>query len=89
MDKFDLADSGVRALNQALHQDDAAGKSFTVTNPGGKHNVAAGAIHDSQVEINGHVGYYCAGMNKNADIVINGNAGIRPCRKHDVRFCSC
>ena len=28
-----------------------------------------------QIEIDGHVGYYCAGMNKQAKIIVNGNAG--------------
>ena len=28
-----------------------------------------------QVNIKGHVGYYCAGMNKNANIIIEGNVG--------------
>ena len=27
------------------------------------------------VKINGHVGYYCGGMNKKANIIIEGNAG--------------
>jgi glutamate synthase domain-containing protein 3 len=72
---FDLGDAGVRDLNSALHNDDAVGQAFTVDNPGGKHNVAAGAMHECDIEIHGHVGYYCAGMNKNANIRINGNAG--------------
>ena len=32
-------------------------------------------MYKRKVEINGHVGYYCAGMNQQANIVINGNAG--------------
>ena len=27
------------------------------------------------VEIEGHVGYYCAGMNKEATVIVNGSAG--------------
>ena len=27
------------------------------------------------IEVAGHVGYYCAGMNKQAHVIINGNAG--------------
>ncbi len=75
MNKFDLKDSGVRELNAALHQDSANGEKFIVANPGGKHNVASGAMHDCDVTIDGHVGYYCAGMNKNAKVTVNGNAG--------------
>ena len=75
MRTFDLASDSVRELNQALHSDDATSQRFMVINPGGKHNVAAGAMYDTDVNIEGHVGYYCAGMNKSADIVISGNAG--------------
>ena len=75
MSNFDLTESGVRELNASLHSDSANGVSTVVSSPGGKHNVAAGAMHPGNVEINGHVGYYCGGMNKNADLVINGNAG--------------
>jgi glutamate synthase domain-containing protein 3 len=28
------------------------------------------------IEVKGHVGYYCAGMNKQATIVVDGNAGV-------------
>ena len=75
MKEYDLQDNSVRALNSALHEDDAEGQSFTVSHPGGKHNVASGAMHSCDVTIDGHVGYYCAGMNKNANITVNGNAG--------------
>jgi len=30
-------------------------------------------MHAISVTINGHVGYYCAGMNQSAHITINGN----------------
>ena len=39
------------------------------------HAVAVGIDAPIQVEIDGHVGYYCGGMNKHATVVINGNAG--------------
>ena len=31
---------------------------------------------DIEVEIDGHVGYYCAGMNKRATVRVHGNAGV-------------
>ena len=37
------------------------------------------------VEIEGHVGYYCAGMNQQATIIVHGNAGTGCRREHDVR----
>ena len=75
MTTFNLAEESVSNLNQALHMPSSKGSEFTVTNPGGKHCVAVGATADSRVIIDGHVGYYCAGMNQNADIIVNGNAG--------------
>ena len=75
MKNFDLSDDVVRDLNSALHDAGASGDEFVVNNPDGKHNVASGAMYPTTVEINGHVGYYCGGMNKNADITVNGNAG--------------
>ncbi len=75
MKSFDLSDASVRELNRRLHAPDADGASFRVLNPGGKHNIAVGARFDGEVVIDGHVGYYCAGMNHNARITVNGNAG--------------
>ena len=34
------------------------------TNPNGAHSIAVGLDAEVEVEIDGHVGYYCAGMNK-------------------------
>ncbi len=75
MKTFDLADESVSNLNQALHLPASGGLEFMVLNPGGKHCVAVGAVADTRITIEGHVGYYCAGMNQNAEITIHGNAG--------------
>ena len=45
-------------------------------NPGGPHAVAVGLDADFEVEIDGHVGYYCAGMNKLATVRVRGNCGV-------------
>ncbi len=73
MVSFDLADNPVRELNQHLHA--AVSGKVTVNNAGGKHSIAVGAIGNHEVEINGNVGYYCAGMNSDATIRVNGHAG--------------
>ena len=73
MPAFDLNTDSVRALNQHLH-DEPTGK-LAVTNPGGRHCIACGIDADIDVAIDGHVGYYCAGMNKQAQITVAGNAG--------------
>jgi glutamate synthase domain-containing protein 3 len=71
----DLSDSPVRALNQALHEA-TDGESWTVTNPGGKHSLAVGINADIRVAINGHAGYYAAGMHQKGEVTISGNAGV-------------
>lgn len=72
---FDLATDSVRDLNQRLHLADRVGR-VSVLNPGGKHSIAVGLDADYEVEIQGHVGYYCAGMNKRATVRIRGNCGV-------------
>ena len=70
---LDLVTMSVRELNQLLHEAD--GGDFRVLNPRGAHNIAAGLDGRFNITIDGHVGYYCAGMNKRASIIVNGNAG--------------
>jgi glutamate synthase domain-containing protein 3 len=72
---FDLAVDTVRELNQALHSD-ASGGRVVVRNPGGRHALAVGLDASYEVEIEGHVGYYCAGMNKLATVRVRGNCGV-------------
>ena len=71
---FDLASDSVRALNQRLHSGETG--RINVINPGGKHAIAVGIDAPYEVEIDGHVGYYCAGMNKQATVRIRGNCGV-------------
>ncbi|AWN40191.1 protein glxC [Methylobacterium durans] len=78
MPTFDLNRSALRELNQALHalRADTNETHWTVSGPDGRHAVAAGLDAPVTVEIEGNVGYYCAGMNKLACVIINGNAGV-------------
>ncbi|MFI6465807.1 glutamate synthase [Streptomyces sp. NPDC050538] len=71
----DLAVSSVRDLNQALHAPQPA-RSWRVLNPRGAHSVACGLKDEVTVDIEGHVGYYCAGMNQHATVTVHGNAGV-------------
>ena len=43
-------------------------RRWRVVNPSGAHAVACGLDAELEVEIDGHVGYYCAGMNKHATV---------------------
>jgi methylamine---glutamate N-methyltransferase subunit B len=73
----DLETTSLRELNQRLH-DLSAGtagpRHWRIVNPSGAHAVACGLDAEIEVEIDGHVGYYCAGMNKLATVRVHGNA---------------
>ena len=73
---IDLKATTVRDLNQALHDlpERGAKTAWRVANVAGEHAVAVGVNAPCAIEIEGHVGYYCAGMNKYAEIMIKGNA---------------
>jgi glutamate synthase domain-containing protein 3 len=74
----DLAATPLRELNQRLHDlavDRPEPRRWEVLNPNGAHAVACGLDAPVEVEIAGHVGYYCAGMNKQATVHVHGNAG--------------
>src|SRR5882672_8550767 len=75
--EIDLAQVSVRDLNQRLHDlpADTNERVWRVVNPRGAHAVAAGLTVPVQIEIEGHVGYYCAGMNEQASVVVRGHAG--------------
>ncbi len=73
----DLDVTPLRQLNQMLHDQKGSSETDTwrIVNPRGRHAVAAGVDAPLSIEIDGNVGYYCAGMNKEATITINGSAG--------------
>ena len=71
----DLASESVRALNQRLH-DDHEPRRVRVINPAGRHSIAVGINAAHELDIDGHVGYYCAGMNQHATVRVHGNCGV-------------
>jgi methylamine---glutamate N-methyltransferase subunit B len=75
--EVDLAQSSVRELNQRLHRVGPGDNEhhWRVVNPNGGHAIAVGLTAPVRVEIKGHVGYYCAGMNALAEVVVDGHAG--------------
>src|SRR5229473_1562695 len=77
MPTHDLNVTAVRAVNEALHRlsPDTNETFWQIENPQGKHAIGVGIDAPVEVEINGHVGYYCGGMNKQAKLRIRGNAG--------------
>ena len=77
MKKVDLANCSVRELNQTLHAQavECSEREWQIYNPRGQHNIACGLDQQITVDIQGHTGYFCAGMNKSANVTISGNAG--------------
>ncbi len=77
MPVVDLAQTSLRELNEVLHRlaPDTNETHWRVSNPRGQHSVGVGLNAPLLLEIDGNVGYYCAGMNKHATVVVHGNAG--------------
>jgi methylamine---glutamate N-methyltransferase subunit B len=73
----DLEQTSVRELNRTLHAlpADSNERAWRVIHPRGAHAVAVGLTRPVEVTIDGHVGYYCAGMNQAASVTIHGHAG--------------
>ncbi len=77
MRKVDLSVTPLRDLNQDLHRQSSGAneKNWEVLNPMGFHAIAVGVDAPIEIDIRGSVGYYCAGMNKQATITVHGSAG--------------
>jgi len=73
----DLSKSSVRELNHALHRLRPTDEPelWQVREPRGAHAVACGLTVPVIVEVEGPTGYYCAGMNQEATVILNGNTG--------------
>ncbi len=72
---FDLEQQSVRELNQYLHGELRDVREVLVKNPDGAHSLAVGLNAPVRVDIGGHAGYFAAGMNKLATVIVHGNAG--------------
>jgi glutamate synthase domain-containing protein 3 len=78
VETVDLAVTPLRELNQRLHdlvRGDAGPRHWRVLHPNGAHALACGLEANVVVEIEGHAGYYCAGMNKRATVRVVGTVG--------------
>ena len=75
--QLDLAKLSVREVNQFLHHElpGSGIERVEVLNPDGSHSIAVGLDGDVAVDIQGHAGYFIAGMNKRADVTVHGNVG--------------
>ena len=77
MTTIDMSQTDLREVNVTLQAANGTdeGAAFTIDNPAGAHAIAVGLDYPADVTINGHTGYFCAGMNKTATVTVNGNAG--------------
>ena len=64
MPEVDLRQTSRRELNAALHSlsADTNETHWVIRNPDGQHAIACGLDLPIGIEIEGNVGYYCAGM---------------------------
>ena len=78
VETVDLAVTPLRELNRRLHDVARSGtgpRSWRVLHPNGAHALACGVDAALDVEIEGHAGYYCAGMNQRATVRVRGSVG--------------
>jgi len=73
---LDLEKEDLRAVNRRLHGVGTDAGPFRILHPRGAHALACGLTDSIDVEIDGHTGYYCAGMNTAARVTVNGNVGV-------------
>lgn len=78
IESLDLQALGLRQINAKLQSVDVQSTAHTwhISNPKGQHAIACGLRSPMTVEIDGHVGFYCAGMNQNASVTVHGHAGV-------------
>ncbi|CUJ97838.1 formylmethanofuran dehydrogenase subunit C [Ruegeria denitrificans] len=77
MQTFDVAENGLRELNQTLQAQsvDTNQTNWEVKNPKGSHAIAVGLDAPIEVTVKGSTGYYCAGMNQQATVRVEGSVG--------------
>jgi methylamine---glutamate N-methyltransferase subunit B len=78
LNELDLKKIGVSGINLALQDlpKNTNQRHWLVKNPMGQHAIAVGLDGPLNVEIHGHVGFYCGGMNKESEIIVHGHAGV-------------
>ena len=74
---IDLAETSLRTLHQELHglRIDTNRRRWRIRNPNGRHSLVVGMTAPLEIVIEGHAGYYAAGMNQQATVTIEGSAG--------------
>jgi len=78
MQVIDLSKTPLREVNERLQSlpKDTNEKAWRLIHPHGEHACAVGLTQPIEIHIDGHIGYYCGGMNQEAKIVIHGQCGV-------------
>ena len=77
MKTFDCEGQTTREINAFLKETARMGPDAAVAllHPDSRHNLAVGLTTPLRLHIDGHVGYYCAGLCEDVDVRIEGDAG--------------
>ncbi len=73
---LDLKTLGLRKVNASLNTLTDSSEHFEIINPAGQHAIACGLQSPLDVQIKGHTGFYCAGMNQHANVTVHGHVGV-------------
>jgi len=78
MNTMDFQEVGLREINRTLQSIEplSTNLEWTIENPMGQHAIACGLNAPLSVHVKGNVGFYCAGMNQQAEVIIDGHAGV-------------
>ena len=81
METIDLTKASLRDVNEILQQQSEITnqKQWEIINPKGAHAIAVGLNAPLDLSIKGSTGYYCGGMNQQANIKVRGSAGPGVC----------
>jgi glutamate synthase domain-containing protein 3 len=73
---IDCGELGVRAINRAIRAAIASGTTrIRLVRPAARHNLGVALPEGVELEIEGSVGYYVAGLNDGATVTVRGEAG--------------
>lgn len=77
MQIIDMGRTGLREMNATLGKQtgQSSQSQWVIENPRGSHALAVGLDAPIEVIIKGSTGYYCAGMNKQATVRVEGSVG--------------
>ena len=81
METIDLTKASLRDVNEILQRQSEITnqKQWEIINPKGAHAIAVGLNAPLDLSIKGSTGYYCGGMNQQANIKVHGSAGPGVC----------